>query len=58
MIMIETATRQELENYILVERSLYAKFDEQRLLNGSYSIDDMRDVCMAWVEECPDTVMP
>ena len=54
MILLETATREELELYILSERSLYAKFNEQRLLDGQYSIDELRDVCQEWVEDAPE----
>ena len=54
MILIETATRQELELYILSERSLYAKFNEQRLLDGRYTLEEMREVCQEWVEEAPE----
>jgi hypothetical protein len=57
MIFIETATRQELEMYILTERSLYAKFNEQVLLGGIYTIEQLREVCQEWVEESPETEM-
>lgn len=54
MILLETATQQELELYILSERSLYAKFNEQRLLDGKYSVEELRQVCQEWVEEAPE----
>ena len=54
MTLLETATRQELELYILSERSLYAKFNEQRLLDGQYTLDELREVCQEWVEDAPE----
>jgi len=51
MIDIATATKAELEGEIVGEASLYAMFDESRLLNDGYSVEEMREICHAWVLE-------
>lgn len=48
---IESMTREELEGEIVAEKTLYAMFDEARLLDGSYTIEEMREIVAQWIEE-------
>lgn len=56
MLMItETTTRDELETAICCDKSLYAQFDEAKLLNGDYSMDELRQIVTDWIisgDEC------
>lgn len=52
---IDTATQLELETEIVTgEDSLYAMFDEQRLLNNGYTVEELRAICREWVLAQPD----
>jgi len=58
MIMIdENTSRIDLEAAIISEDSLYNLFNEQRLLDGQYSDDELRNVIIGWIESDPDTVV-
>lgn len=51
----EIMTRREMEDAIIDDQSLYAAFDESRLLNDGYSDAEMRDVISQWIadsDEC------
>lgn len=54
---IDQMTQAQLEGEIVAEPSLYAKFDETRLLNGGYTLDQMREVVREWITEAPDTAI-
>lgn len=52
---LETMTRSEMEMEVLSNGSLYATFDEKRLLDGQYSDDEMRGAIREWIiagDEC------
>lgn len=52
---IDTATKQELETEIVVgEDSLYKMFDEQKLLSGEYTVEELRTTIKKWIESCPE----
>ena len=48
---LATMTRAELEAEIITNESLYAMFDEARLLAGEYTTEEMRAIVAAWIEE-------
>lgn len=48
--MISEMTRAEMEATILADRSLYAQYNEARLLNEEYTLDELKAVAQAWVE--------
>ncbi len=50
MIITDNSNRSDLEMALLLEPSLYASLDEQRLLSGSYSDQELRDAIAEWVE--------
>jgi hypothetical protein len=49
-MLVEKMTRVEMEAQVVAEKSLYEMFDEQRLLNGEYSDESMREVIQRWIE--------
>jgi len=54
-MFVPTMTRPELECLIIGERTLFAKFDETRLLDGEYTDDELRATVTEWVaagDEC------
>ena len=54
-MFVPTMTRPELECFIIGERSLFAMFDEARLLAAEYTDDELRAVVGEWVaagDEC------
>lgn len=52
---IDTATKQELETEIVVgEDSLYKMFEEKKLLNGGYTVEELRATMKQWIESCPE----
>ncbi len=54
-MFVPTMTRPELECLIIGERSLFAMFDEARLLAAEYTDDELRAVVGEWVaagDEC------
>jgi len=50
MMIDNTTSREKLEVAILAEDSLYAQFDEQKLLNGGYTTEELRAVVVGWIE--------
>ena len=54
-MFVPTMTRPELECFIIGERTLFAMFDEYRLLAAEYTDDELRAVVTEWVaagDEC------
>jgi hypothetical protein len=52
MTFIDANTpRADLEAVIVNEASLYARFDEARLLNSEYTDDELRAEIQNWIEE-------
>ena len=47
-------SRHELEIAILSDKSLYACFDERRLINDDYETEELRHIVHAWAE-CRNT---
>ena len=58
MKAIEDMNKDELTNAVLFEddMSLYERFDEQRLLAGEYSEDELKAEILAWIMEAPETI--
>lgn len=58
MKAIEDMNREELLNTVLFEddMTLYESFEEQRLLNGDYTEEELRSIIKGWIMECPDTM--
>ena len=54
MLNIDTATRDELETAAICEPGLYEALDEEKLLNGGYETDALRDAIREWIEAAPD----
>lgn len=56
MLNVDTATRRELEDAIVCgDDTLYAMFDEGKLLNGDYTTEEMREIFQRWImagDEC------
>ena len=52
--MISQMNRAELEMEIIRNKSLYAMFDEARLMDGQYSDDELRAVIQQWIEACDE----
>jgi hypothetical protein len=50
MFINEATSRADLEATIVGDASLYASFDEARLLNSGYSDDELRAGITAWIE--------
>lgn len=50
-MMITNMTRADLEVLIISEDTLYAMFDEARLLDGGYSMDEMIEIVTKWIED-------
>jgi len=48
--MINDMTQAELEVAILSDKSLYAEYNEDRLMNGGYTLEQMKEIAQAWVE--------
>lgn len=46
----ENSSRADLEAAIINEASLYVSFDEQKLLSGEYTDDELRARIVAWIE--------
>lgn len=52
---IDTATKAQLESEIVTgEDSLYAMFDEKKLLSGGYTEEELRTACRQWIEASPE----
>jgi hypothetical protein len=50
MLNVATATREELETAACCEPGLYEMFDEQRLLNEGYTVEELREIIGQWIE--------
>lgn len=46
----ENTSRADLEAAIINEASLYASFDERKLLNAEYTDEELRDGIQSWIE--------
>lgn len=57
MLDIDNATRDELETAAVCEPGLYEAFNEERLLGGKYSTDELRDIIRGWIVSDPDVVV-
>lgn len=54
-IMIEKISREDIEMEILENDDLYEIFDEERLLSGTYTDDELRKIVHEWIldnDEC------
>lgn len=52
---LPTATRADMEAEILGNDSLYAAFDEGRLMAGDYTDAEMRAIIQKWIEAGDET---
>ena len=50
-MLLETMSQVDLEIVILENSDLYAMFDEQRLLNSEYSLEQMKEIVGTWIEQ-------
>ena len=53
--MIEKMSREDIEMEILKNDDLYEIFDEERLLSGTYTDDELRKIVHEWIldnDEC------
>lgn len=50
MMIDNNTNRADLEIAILSEDGLYAEFDEQKLLNGGYTTEELRTKVIGWIE--------
>lgn len=53
---IDTATRRELENMIVLEDGLYERFDEQKLLSQQYTDSELRAIIRQWITDGDETM--
>lgn len=54
-MLLANMSRADMEVEILDNDSLYAKFDEARLMNSEYTDEEMRAVIQEWIEEGDET---
>jgi len=54
-MLLANMTRSDMEVEVLDNDSLYAKFDEARLMSSKYTDEEMRDIIQKWIEEGDET---
>ena len=54
MLIAPNTSREDLEFAILSDNDLYAQFDEQRLLKGEYTIEQLFEITSKWIEACDE----
>jgi hypothetical protein len=55
MFIDENTTRAQLESAIACEDDLYSQFDEQKLLGGYYTTEELRSAVVSWIHAGNET---